>query len=225
MIKLTKNLPKIFAPKAELIKINCNFQIYPDDALFWVQNGQEALISMLDGNMVIFNNGADTEELREFIAVISPSSVFADADTLSLLYGEDFERVCVVASNEEFVCDTPSDSISSDRLYALLSVDGLSLPPYEYFAPDFCRRLNHGGLGYYAKSGECAAITITDGEYTLLNGISSHKKGMGSVALCGALSRVESGYALAVCKEELLPFYLKNDFEHIYDGGYWRKQK
>lgn len=225
MIKLTKNLPKLFTARAEQIKINCNFQIYKDEALFWVQNNDQAIISMLDGNMVIVNRGADIEELREFIAVISPASVFSDADTLSALYGEDFERVCVVVSHKEFSCDTVSDKLSSDRVYELLSVKGLSLPPYQYFAPDFCRRLNRGGLNYYAKSGLCAAVTLCDGEYTLLNGIASHKKGMGSIALSGALSGVKAGHAVAVCKEELLPFYIKNDFEYIYDGGYWRKQK
>lgn len=225
MIKLTKNLPTLFAARAEQIKINCNFQIYKDEALFWAQDDNTAIISLLDGNMVIVNRGANMQELREFIAVISPASVFSDADTLSLLFGEDFERVCVVLSRKEFLCDAPSDKLSSDRIYELLSVEGLSLPPYQYFAPDFCRRLNRGGLKYYAKSGLCAAVTLCDGEYTLLNGIASHKKGMGSVALGGVLSGVKAGSAVAVCKKELLPFYLKNDFEHIYDGGYWRKQK
>lgn len=225
MIKLIKNLPQIFEPKAELIKINCNFQIYKEEALFWAQDGDKALISMLDGNMVIYNKNAEMLELGEFIEVISPASVFSDAKTLQSLFGEAFHTVCVVASSDKFECEGISDRLSSDEIYTLLSVDGLTLPDYQYFAPDFCRRLNRGGLKYFAKKGECAAVTLTDGKYTLLNGIASHKKGGGSAALRGALSGVEGGYALAVCERELLPFYLKNNFKHIYDAGYRRKFK
>ncbi len=221
MIKLVKSIPKLSLPRAELIKINCNRDIYPDDALFWAQNSDKAIISMLDGNMVIYENGADFEELLEFINVISPRSVFSDANTLSRLFGDDFERVNVMRSRGEYKCDTPSDKLSSREIYDILNVDGLELPEYEYFAPDFCRRLNRGALSYYAKRGECAAVTISDGTHTLLNGIASSIKGGGTRALCGVLCGIEG--AIAVCRDKLQKFYIKNGFEHIYDAGYWRK--
>lgn len=221
MIKLVESIPELFLPRAEVIKINCNRDIYPDEALFWVQNGDKAIISMLDGNMAIYENGADFEELCDFINVISPRSVFSDAKTLTSLFGDDFERVYVMRSRGEYKCDTPSDKLSSREIYELLRVDGLELPDYEHFAPDFCRRLNRGALNYYARRGECAAVTISDGAHTLLNGIASNVKGGGTRALCGVLQGTNG--AIAVCRDKLQKFYIKNGFEHIYDAGYWRK--
>ena len=109
-----------------------------------------------------------------------------------------------------------------NEIYKLLNIKGLDLPPYEYFAVDFCHRLNHGGLKYFALKENCAAIGVFDGQAVLVNGIASHKKGMGTLALCGLLSQYNVP-AFAVCEKNVTPFYLKNNFSHIYDAGYWRK--
>ena len=222
MISLVNEIPKINLPRAEVVKINCNYNSYKDVALFWTQNECDAIISMLDGNMVIYNLNADIQELYEFIGVISPSSVFSDAKTLEDLFGNDFHRVYVVKSEHQFKSDLLSDNLNSKEVYQLLDVNGLQLPPYEYFAVDFCHRLNHGQLNYFALKNSCAAIIISDEQTTLLNGIASHKKGMGTVALEGVLSQGKAPY-LAVCEKEVAPFYLKNKFKHAYDAGYWRK--
>lgn len=222
MISLVTDIPKISLPRAEIIKINGNYNCYSDVAMFWLQNNDRAVISMLDGNMVIYNNGADTEELREFINVISPLSVFSDAQTLNAVFGENFHSVYVMQSDAVFECDIQSDTVSSDEIYKLLDVKGLELPPYEHFAVDFCRRLNHGFIKYFAIKGACAAIGILDSQAVLVNGIASHKKGMGSQALCGLLSKC-GGTAVAVCEKSIMPFYLKNNFNLSYTAGYWRK--
>ncbi len=223
MISLVCEIPKLCLPYAEVVKINCNYNSYRDVAFFWTQDGDKAVISMLDGNMTIYNNCANIEELREFIGVISPQSVFSDADTLTALYGERFHRVCVVKSEHNFACDIKSETLNSSEIYALLTAHGLELPPYEYFAVDFCHRLNHGYLKYFALKQKCAAIGISDGQAVLVNGIASHQKGMGSVALGGLLSQYDC-CALAVCEKEIMPFYLKNNFNYTYDAGYWRKK-
>ncbi len=222
MISLVKEIPKISLPLAEVIKINCNYNAYKDIAMFWIQDENRAVISMLDGNMVIYNNNADIDELREFIAVISPLSVFSDAKTLESVFGDAFHRVCVMKSEHHFECDVPSDRINSSEIYKLLDVDGLELPPYEYFAVDFCHKLNHGYLKYFALKDKCVALSISDGQAVLLNGIASHQKGKGSLALCGVLAQYDMP-CVAVCEKSVQPFYEKNNFSHIYDAGYWRK--
>lgn len=222
MIRLVKCLPRLYAPRAELIKLNCISLVYPDSALFWVQNETQALIGMLDTDMIIYNIAADFKELKSFVNMISPRTVFSDSNTLTKLFGDSFERVCVMRCDSEFDCETPSDTLSSDRLYALLDVEGIELPPYEHFAPDFCRRLNHGWLKYFALP-DAAAIAVTDTKYALLNGIASRKKGMGSIALHGVLSQLRLP-SLAVCRENVTLFYLKNGFKNEYYAGYWRKK-
>ena len=222
MISLVTQIPQINLPLAEIIKINCNYNLYSDVAMFWVQDETRAIISMLDGNMVVYNRDADFDELREFIGVVAPTSIFSDADTLTGLFGENFERVCVVKSDTAFTCDVKSDVLDSKEIYRALNVDGLELPPYEYFAVDYCLRLNRGQLKYFAIKGVCAAVGISDGQSVLINGISSHKKGMGSTALRGLLSQYNKT-TVAVCKTDVMPFYLKNDFQLDYYAGYWRK--
>lgn len=222
MISLVKQIPKLALPRAEIIKINCIYKSYSDIALFWIQNENQAVISMLDGNMTIYNANSDIEELREFINIISPLSVFSDADTMKQLFGDCFHKVCVVKSEHTFACSKQSHTLNSSEIYKLLDVKGLELPPYEHFAVDFCHRLNHGHLKYFAIGDLCAAIGICDGQTVLVNGIASHKKGMGTLALHGLLSQYNHT-ALAVCENKVLPFYLKNKFYHSYDAGYWRK--
>lgn len=221
MISLCKELPKTQKTCVETLKINCTYNSYKDIALFWIQDNGQAVISLLDGNMVIYNNNANLEELREFINVISPQSVFSDEKTLEALFGQDFYRVSVMQSNYCFNSDLQSDVVNSYEIYKLLDVKGLKLPPYEHFAVDFCHRLNHGNLKYFALKNLCAAVCISDGQAVLLNGIASHQKGMGSVALCGALSQY-SVPKFAVCDKSVENFYLKNKFSHSYDAGYWR---
>ncbi len=222
MINLVSEIPKVALPLAEIVKINCTYNLYRDIALFWTQDSSRAVISMLDGNMTIYNNGADIDELREFIGVISPLSVFSDADTLTALFGDGFHRVCAMKSEYRFECDIKSDTLNSSEIYKLLDIDGLELPPYEHFAVDFCHRLNRGLLKYYAIKDKCAAVGICDGQAVLLNGIASHQKGMGTQALTGLLSQYDVP-CIAVCEEDVKPFYLKNNFSHVYDAGYWRK--
>ncbi len=222
MISLVKEIPKFNLPLAEVVKINCTYESYKDIALFWVQDKTRAVISMLDSNMVIYNANADMDELREFIAIISPLSVFSDANTLTALFGDSFHRVCVMKSEHRFECDIKSDALNSSEIYKLLDTYGLELPPYEHFAVDFCHRLNHGRLKYYAQKNKCAAVGICDGQAVVVNGIASHKKGMGTQALAGLLSQYDLP-CIAVCEENIKPFYLENNFSHVYDAGYWRK--
>lgn len=222
MILLVNEIPNDLALCAESLKINCTYSLYKNEALFWEQDDQKAIISMLDGNMVIYNNSANIDELREFIDVISPRSVFSDADTLTALFGQTFHKVFVMKSEWRFSCDVNTETLSSGEIYKLLNTEGLEMPPYEHFAVDFCYRLNHGQLKYFALKEKCAAVGISDGQAVLVNGIASHKKGMGSLALQGLLSFYDMPI-FAVCEEHIIPFYIKNNFSHIYDAGYWRK--
>lgn len=224
MISLVNEIPKINLPLAEVIKINCNYNSYKDIAMFWVQDENKTIISMLDGNMTIYNHSSDIEELREFINVISPTSVFSDADTMNALFENNFHRVGVMKSDYEFECDITSDQLSSREVYDLLDVDGLDLPTYEYFAVDYCHRLNHGQLRYFALRDRCAAIAFCDGQTVLVNGIASHQKGMGSKAIQGLLAQYNGFTAVAVSEKNIKPFYLKNNFIYSYDAGYWRKK-
>ena len=221
MISLIKNLPEIYDNcSAELIKIKCLFASYSDVALFWSQVGTDTLISMLDGNMTIYAKTPDLEELESFISVISPKSIFTDFKTATALGLNISETAVVLKRDCDIALQDSPDNLKSDEIYNLLNVNGLSLPPFDTFAVDFCHRKNTGKLKVFAKAETFAAISIHSDNVCLINGIASHKKGQGSIALKGIISQNFGKTALACAKEEIKNFYIKNGFDEIYTAAY-----
>ena len=227
MISLINQLPTIYKTNAELVKIKCLFNAYRNDdkVLFWAQDGNKALISMTDGNMIIFNNGADCEEIKTFVEVLSPACIYSDYDTLCAIDKVPKERINVVYRLADVRFDTKSDTLKSDEIYNLLDVDGLSLPVYPYFAVDYCHRLNMGTADYFAIKNKCAAISFNCGDYAIINGIAAKEKGYGSVALKGILDKNYGRYFLICCRDKVKGFYEKNGFKFLYYSGYWVKNK
>ena len=226
MITLCERLPLICADNAELIKIKCLYDSYKadDKVLFWCQDQDKAVISMTDGNMIIFNNGADLEELKEFTDVLAPACVFSDYETLCALNRKPRERINIMWRFADIKAELCGEELSSREVYDLLDVDGLSLPEYPYFAVDYCRRLNHGFADYFALKNKCATITFKTGEYAIINGIAAKQRGYGSAALKGILSKNYGKKLFVCCRDKVKGFYEKNGFEPLYYGGYWVKE-
>lgn len=226
MIKLTDALPPLKPLNAESLKIQCLFDCYKNDdrVMFWVQDNGGAVISMTDGNMIICNNGADAVELKEFVDVMNPACVFSDYETLLSLDRKPREPINIMYRSCDIVGETVGDTLSSDELYSLLDVDGLSLPEYPYFAVDYCRRLNYGGADYFGIKDKCAVIIFRSGENAIINGIAAKAKGYGGVALKAILQKNYGKTLLVCCRDKVKGFYEKNGFEPLYYGGYWVKE-
>lgn len=225
MIRLTDRIPPVGRTSAEWVKLCCTYECYPQDALFWEQDGG-TLISLLDGSAVVCANGADYDELRAFLDMLNPCSVFSDLDSLRRLGRTPDEPSMVMARTAPAAGESPAgDELSSGELYRLLDVQGLSLPKYEAFAVDICRRLNHGLAHYFGLRGKCAAISLHTGNYAIMNGIASHKQGCGTLALNAILARNAGRVLLACCRPAVRGFYEKNGFELQYEAGYWVKNK
>ena len=227
MISLINELPKFSCLSAELVKINCLYDSYKTDpsVMFWSQDGDKCLIAMTDGNMIIYNRNADFEELNEFVEVLSPACIYSDYETLKNLNRLPDENINVVYKKADIEGVTPCDELKSDEIYKLLDVDGLSLPDYPHFAVDYCRRKNLGFAKAFAIKDKCAVITFNSGDTAIINGLASHEKGYGSIALKGILQKNYGKAFLACCRDSVLPFYLKNGFIKLYNAGYWVKNK
>ena len=119
--------------------------------------------------------------------------------------------------------DIPCDTVNSREMYDILNVDGLELPDYPFFAVDYCHRMNHSLADCFAIKSICAAITFHSDKHCILNGIASHEKGMGSVALKGIMYKNRGRYMFCVCRKDIERFYIKNGFTPLYKAGYWRK--
>lgn len=226
MIILVEKLPEISALNAELVKIKCLYDSYPNDekVMFWIQDNNRALISMTDGNMVIYNNNADLEELKDFVNMLSPVCVFSDYETLLKLDRKPKEKINVMHRKADIIFEKESDSLSSKEIYDLLNTEGLVLPEYPYFAVDYCHRLNKGMLDYFAIKDKCAAVTFKTKGYAIMNGIASREKGFGSLALKGALNKNFGREFLVCCREKIKGFYEKEGFDTLYYAGYWIRE-
>ncbi len=226
MISLCNELPLIDDNSAELIKIKCLFDAYKydDKVMFWCQDSDKALISMTDGNMIICNNNADIEELKEFVEVMCPACVYSDYETLCAISRKPEERINIMSRKADIEGETKGDSLSSKEIYDLLDVEGLSLPEYPYFAVDYCRRLNLGYANYFALKNKCAIITFNTGDKAIINGLASKEKGFGAVALRAALQQNKGKTLFVCCRDKVKGFYEKQGFKSLYYGGYWVKK-
>ena len=228
MISITDSLPLINKDNAELIKIKCLWDSYRNDntVMFWRQNENKALISLTDGNMIIFNNGLasdEIQELKEFVSVLNPACIYSDYKTLCDINKEPREKINIMYRKADIEGKSESDILKSDELYSLLDVKGLSLPSYPYFAVDYCKRLNSGFADYFAIKNKCAVISFNSGGYAIINGIASHEKGYGNIALKGILQKNFGRKLFVCCRDKVKGFYEKNDFIPLYFGGYWVK--
>ena len=227
MISLVNRIPEFDTLNAEYLKIKCLYDSYSNDSnvMFWVQDDCKAVISMTDGNMIIYNISAETEELKEFINVLSPACIFCDYETLINIGCKPEEPINVMYRKADTRSDITSDEFSSKELYRLLDVSGLSLPEYPNFAVDYCHRLNRKAAEYFGVKDACAVITFNSGNTAIINGIASHKKGYGTIALNGIMSKNYGRNLLVCCREKVKGFYEKNGFEFLYYAGYWVKNK
>ena len=227
MITLIGSLPEADTPNAEYIRIKCLYDCYKEDkdVLFWSQDCGKAYISFASGDMTVFCRDDNIDEIREFISVISPRSIFTSLDVLKALELKNIHSVFVMSRKADISGDTAGDSLKSREIYDILNVKEFSLPEYPYFAVDFCRRLNRGLADYFAIKDKCAAVSLHTGNYAILNGIVSREKGFGTLALRAILQKNYGRELLVCCEEELIGFYEKNGFQKRYKAGYWcRKQ-
>lgn len=227
MISLTNKIPHTETLNAEALKIQCLFDSYCNDdrVMFWVQDNGKAYISMTDGNMIIYNRCADIDELRQFVDVLAPACIFSDYETLKALEHIPEEHINIMFRKADITGTARSDELSSKELYSILDTDGLSLPEYPYFAVDYCHRLNRGYADYFGIKDTCAVITFNSDNNAIINGLASHKKGYGTVALSGILIKNHGKNLLVCCRDKVKGFYEKNGFEFLYYAGYWVKNK
>lgn len=221
MINRIYSVPEWDKPSAELIKIQNLFDTYPDISQLFLQNETGALIFLLDGDVII-SGKPEVSETKKFLSFLRPKSIFSSSDNLKRLDYE-FEEVNVLINEKPVTSKSNlfSDKLSSREIYDILSVDEFDLPDYEYFATDYCRRLNHGKIKVFGKRDKCAAITLETKNYRMLGGIASRQKGLGGALLSAAINSNKP--IVCVARDEVLPFYFKFGFEPLYKAGYWRK--
>ncbi len=223
MIKKVDSLPSLSVRTMSLAKIYAQEKAFGGSPLqnnFWVQKIGEkisAVISEDHGSMNIYCDGADFDELREFISVIRPSVIFTEYENADPL-GMKCDRVRNMLT---YKSEKTSDDINEftlrelyDRLDSGSDVD-IHLPDFETFAPDVSHRLRHGGaVAVTEEYGAALAFLYSGG--AVMSGIALSPeyrgKGLGKALLGSLLSHIQGDFFVAA-NDTNKNFYLRNGFE------------
>ncbi len=231
MITLIKEIPHLPILSAPYIKICCTAAAYAEYekiSLFWQQtdeNGDiKALMCLLDNCLTIWNGGANTEELGEFLNMLSPGIVFTDkatADALNL----PISTLCdTLYRDPPFEFDDAAENTYEgiNKAYETIT-ERLYVGNKEAFFADMSHRVRHNCAAYVTTPLSAAFLLYCD-EGSILSGIAvkevRERSGIGSATLKRVmlLSRERRMYVCAEKKNT--PFYIKNGFKIIEECGY-----
>ncbi len=227
MIKYVKSLPDFKVDKISIAKILSLYRAFGGTSLapdFWIQETEgkvSAVLCLYGSEMTVYCHNADLDEIRDFIKVISPKSVFTEkenalfkASNLKSVFLREFSKSKTLAEN----------NVSLKELYAGLSLgfDGdIYLPSFEAFAGDVSHRLRHGSGIAIAKDYGAALCFLFDGG-GIINGIAVDKNfrhnGFGSKLLT-EISSLAGGKIFACTERQNQDFYIKNGFSHIGEAA------
>lgn len=231
MITLIKEIPSLPVLSAPYIKICCTAAAYAEYdkiALFWKQTDDNknvtALMCLLDNCLTIYNGGADSDELRGFINMLSPRIVFTDKATANKL-GLPISTLCDTLYRDppfEFTDAAENTYEGINKAYETIT-ERLYVGDKEAFFADMSHRVRHN-CGTYVTTPLSAAFLLYCDEGSILSGIAvkevRERSGIGSATLKRVmmLSRNKRMYVCAEKKNT--PFYLKNGFNTIEECGY-----
>ncbi len=229
MIRLTKQLPDGVFCDVAAAKIYCNFAAYANYeniALFWVQQQDTkstAVMCLIDGNFTLSTNGADIDELRDFIKVISPDTVFTDCVTAQKL-GLNIKTECAVCVSE--YPHTSGAAIENTNL-GITALYGIMKDFFpidkQSFTADISHRIRHNSC-IYVTGNYSAAVMLLSARFAVVTGIcvdaKKQLKGLGSATLHRLLNSARDRTVYACCDEDTLDFYLKNGFKRLENSAY-----
>ncbi len=233
MITLTKEIPNVDKINSAYAKILCHhaaYGEYENIALFWVQTDDDghvsAVISAVDNEMTVYNNGGDCEELSAFISAVSPKGIFTDretADRLSL----NIVTECTSLKkeppheNEEKIENTYA---GVEHLLDILS-ERLEIGSRDAAKADILHRVRHN-CASFVTSDNSAGVIIYSGDIAVINGIAvkTDKAGLGlGRSTLNRLLECVRGRTVFVCaRPHNVQFYTKNGFEIDEESAYCR---
>ncbi len=209
------------------VKIRSLFLAYGsefDFCDFYIQKNEEANITAFlsryySSVSLVYNAECDLKEIIDFIYLLSPSELICDF-SFSENFNAGKRKVFSVKKDCSFSKNTNVEFCFSTgwEIYRLFSQGDkdIEVGNFENWYANINHFYRHGFARTYFNK-ECAAVVLTDHENHYLNGIAVNKtnrsKGYGSAFLKGILSDFNNGFLIALCSDDVLPFYLKNGFK------------
>ena len=217
MIKLITNFTEAPIAEPNYIKIAASIKAYGTARPFctaWRQD--DTLLCRIDGNMTLYGDDFDAEEIRKFISAVGASSLSCSVSAAEKL-GYPYKKYCVLRASRG-IAAAADFSPSCDEVYRLLSegTDGdIALPERTAFIADLSHRIRHEtALAAVFKSAVCVVPYMTD-YGALICGVATEAsaRGSGFAGMCvaGMVDKLKRP-TFVICSEGLVPFYKKFGF-------------
>ncbi len=217
MIKLISNFSEGPIADPNYIKIAATIRAYGTARPFctaWRQD--ETIICRVDGNMTIYGEDFDQEELKNFIGAVGAKTISCSIRAAEKL-GFPYKKYKVLRSLKGMP-SAADFSPSCDEVYRLLTegTDGdISLPDRTAFIADLSHRIRHEtALAAVFKSAVCVVPFMTD-YGALICGVATEAsaRGSGFAGMCvaGMVNKLARP-TFVICSESLVPFYKKFGF-------------
>ncbi len=217
MIKLISRFENENICDPNYIKIAASINAYGTGKPFctaWRQEG--TLICRIDGNMTVFGDDFEPQELKSFIGAVGAERISCSIAAAEKL-GFPFKKYTVMKT-EKGVKAAADFEPSCDTVYNMLNggTDGaITLPDRTTFIADLSHRIRHGtAAACVYKAAVCVMPYITDSG-ALICGVATENKSRGSgfAGICvAALVDKINRPAFVICEDALVPFYKKFGF-------------
>ena len=129
MIKTTLILPDVLSDDPQSVKLSSVFELYKSEALFFTDENENFILSLLDGNAVLCGEVKESEELLPFLKAAGAKTVFLSAKNAEKAGFKDKKTVKVFKKTKNKDLNLKSDALSSKEVYTMLRSGGFSLPP------------------------------------------------------------------------------------------------
>lgn len=218
MIRLISRFEPQAVADPNYIKIAASIAAYGTSRPFctaWRQ--EDTLICRIDGNMTLYGEVFDPEEVKSFISAVGANTLCCSVSAAEKLRYE-YKKYNVMRSDRGARAAAEHEP-SCDTVYRLLceGEDGdITLPDREAFIADLSHRIRHGtAAACVYKSAVCVVPYITEGG-ALICGVATEKTARGSgfagMCVCAAVERLNRP-TFVLCSDALLPFYTKFGFK------------
>ncbi len=229
MIQKLKVFPKDIPQNAAAIKIYCNFTAYHNYEnlyLFYEQKNEKgettALISFGGETAVLYLNGGNTEEIKEFLSFLGAKYIFSDADLGYLKKQECY----LMHKKVQTTSSSPVLSHNTPRKVLEIIKSGLTVSNDDEFISDLSHRLYNGQAGCFLSDCSSGVIYLTN-KFSFVTALAVlpdfRLNGKGRAALNELIKQSKTEDVFVCCEEKNLPFYKKNGFLPISKSAVWER--
>ncbi len=229
MIEKLKVFPKDIPFDAAAIKIYCNFTAYRNYenlCLFYEQKNEKgettALISFGGETAVLYFNGGDREEIKEFLSFFGAKEIFTSTD-----FGFLKKQECYLLHKETQITGKPAVlNQNTPRQILKILKSGLDIYDDNEFISDLSHRLYNGQAGCVVHDCSAGVIYLTN-KFSFVSALAVlpdfRLKGRGTNALNELIKQSKTKDVFVCCEEKNLPFYKKSGFLPISKSAVWER--